>query len=183
MRSKTLLAVIAVAALSLAAACSSDDNTNVSVNTNRAVNTNAVVNTNLNTNAAANANSRNYNMTREEYNKNENSYKAEAKNRNESIGAGLEDGWIHFKVRGALAIVNDLRDSTIYVDVNDKVVTLRGTVASADQKAKAEKAAHVDGVTKVVDKLEVKADTSGNKNAANANANTHAAAANANKKG
>jgi hypothetical protein len=62
-------------------------------------------------------------------------------------------------------------------------VTLRGTVASADQKAKAEKAAHVDGVTKVVDKLEVKADTSGNKNAANANANTHAAAANANKKG
>jgi hypothetical protein len=182
MRSKTLLAVLAGAALSLAAAgCNNDDNanTNVNVNANRAVNAN-VVNTNVNANVNANTNATNWNMSREEYNKNENGYRAAAKNKNESIGSGLEDGWIHFKVRGALALVNDLRDSTINVDVNDKVVTLRGTVASADQKAKAEKAAHVDGVTKVVDKLEVKAEASGNKNAGNAN--THPAA-NANKKG
>jgi osmotically-inducible protein OsmY len=184
MRSKTLLAVIAGTALSLAATgCSNDDNTNTNanVNTNRAVNTNAVVNTNTNATANANANATNWNMSREDYNKNENSYRAAAKNKNESIGSGLEDGWIHFKVRGALAVVNDLRDSTINVDVDNKVVTLRGTVASADQKAKAEKAAHVDGVTKVVDKLEVKADNSGNKNAGNANSNTHGPA-NSNRK-
>ncbi|MDT5296207.1 MAG: hypothetical protein QOJ76_3087 [Acidobacteriota bacterium] len=183
MRRKTLLAVLAVAALGLSAAgCDNGDNTNVNVNANANANRPANVNTNANAanvNANTNANSRNYNMTREEYNKNENAYRAEAKNKNESIGSGLEDGWIHFKVRGALALVDDLRDSTINVDVNDKVVTLRGTVAAADQKAKAEKAAHVDGVAKVVDKLEVKGDGGANKNAGNANAH---AATNANKK-
>jgi hypothetical protein len=181
MRSKTLLAVLAGAALSLAATGCSNDNTNANVNANanRAVNTNTVANVNTNGNANGNANSRNYNISREEYNKNENSYRAEAKNKNESIGSGIEDGWIHFKVRGALALVNDLRDSTINVDVNDKVVTLRGTVATADQKAKAEKAAHVDGVTRVVDKLEVKSDT--NANTHNSNTNTHGAV-NVNKK-
>jgi hypothetical protein len=172
MRRKTLLAVLAGAALSLSAAgCDSADNTNVNVNVNSNANRPANVNTNANVaNANTNANSRNYNISREEYNKNESSYRAEAKNKNESIGSGLEDGWIHFKVRGALALVDDLRDSTINVDVDNKVVTLRGTVAAADQKAKAEKAAHVDGVTKVVDKLEVKAGGDANKNAANKNA-------------
>jgi len=83
-------------------------------------------------------------------------------------------------VRGALALVNDLRDSTINVDVEKKVVTLRGSVANAEQKKKAEDTTKkIDGVTKVVNKLEIKSDNSnsGNKNA---NANAHAAA---NKKG
>ena len=86
-------------------------------------------------------------------------------------------------MRGALALVNDLRDSTINVDVEKKVVTLRGSVANADQKKKAEDATKkIDGVAKVVNKLEIKSDNSnsGNKNAGNANAH---AAANANKKG
>jgi hyperosmotically inducible protein len=173
MRSKTLLTLLAGAALGLAAAgCDNTDNTN-NANANRAANANAnatPANVNANANAHANANARNWNMTREEYNKNENTYRGEAKNAGDTIGSNLEDGWIHFKVRGALALVNDLRDSTINVDVDNKVVTLRGSVASADQKAKAEKAAHVDGVTKVTDKLEVKAGGSSNKNG-NANAN------------
>lgn len=167
MRSRILLAVLGGAALSLAVAGCDNDNTNTNTNANRAVNANVVAtatpaNVNANTH---NANARNYNMTREEYNKNENSYRSEAKNAGDTIGSNLEDGWIHFKVRGALFAVNDLRDSTINVDVDNKVVTLRGSVANADQKAKAEKAAHVDGVSKVVDKLEVKADSSSNKNA------------------
>ena len=185
MSSKTLLTILAGATLSLSAAgCNPADNTNVTVNANananRAANANAVVVTNTNANAAANANSRNYNLTREEYNKNENSYRGEAKNAGDTIGSNLEDGWIHFKVRGALFAVDDLRDSTINVDVDNKVVTLRGSVANADQKAKAEKAAHVDGASRVVNKLEVKADASSNSNKAG---NANAGAANANKKG
>ena len=165
MRSTTLLTLLAGAALGLAAAgCDNADNTN-----------------NANANRAANANARNWNMSREDFNKNANGYTAEAKNAGESIGSGLEDGWIHFKVRGALALVDDLRDSTINVDVDNKVVTLRGSVASADQKAKAEKAAHVDGVTKVTNKLEIKADNA-NSNKGPAGANSNASkTANANK--
>jgi osmotically-inducible protein OsmY len=179
MSRKTLLAIFAAATLVfVVAACNNNDNGNVNntnANANRA---NANVNANVNANTNANSNARNWNMTHEEYNKNEASYRAEAKNRNETIGQDVEDGWIHFKVRGALALVNDLRDSTINVDVEKKIVTLRGSVANADQKSKAEKAAHVDGVAKVVDKLEIKSD---NSNSGNKNANTHAAA-NTNKK-
>lgn len=182
MKSKIVLAIIAGAALSVAAACNGNDNTNtntnanMNANANRAANANATV-TNANVNANANSNATNWNMSRDEYNKNANGYRAEAKNKGETIGEDIEDGWIHFKVRAALAAVNDLRDSTINVDVNNKVVTLRGTVPGADQKKKAEEAAKkVEGVKSVTDKLEVKADTS-----ANANANSHAAA-NANKK-
>jgi osmotically-inducible protein OsmY len=86
----------------------------------------------------ANANTVNWNMNREDFNKNANNYRAKAKNAGESIGESIEDGWIHFKVRAALAAVDDLRDSTINVDVDKNVVTLRGSVANADQKAKAE---------------------------------------------
>ena len=179
MSRKTLLAIFAAAALAaLATACGGSENANANnANANRA-NMNAA-NVNANANASANANARNWNMTHEEYNKNEASYRAEAKSRGETIGQDIEDGWIHFKVRGALALVNDLRDSTINVDVEKKVVTLRGSVANADQKKKAEDTAKkIDGVAKVVNKLEIKSDNSGNKNAGNANA--HAAA---NKKG
>ena len=180
MSSKPLLTLLAGAALSLsAAACSPADNANVNANANRAAaNANAVVtNTNaaVNANATANANSRNYNMTREEYNKNANSYREDVKKEGDSIGSNIEDGWIHLKVRGALATVDDLRDSTINVDVDNNVVTLRGSVANAAGKAAAEKAAKVDGVTRVVNKLEVKpagsSNTSGNANAGAANSN------------
>lgn len=182
MSSKTLLTLLAGAALSLsAAACNSADNTNGNANANRAVNANAVV-TNTNTNTTANANTggaynRNYN-TRDDYKKDETSYREEAKRAGSTIGSGLEDGWIHLKVRAALAAVDDLRDSTINVDVDNNVVTLRGSVASAASKTKAADAAKkVEGVKSVTNSLEVKADGSSNK-AGNANSG----AANANKK-
>ena len=177
MRSKTILAILAGAALSLAAAgCDSADNTNVTVNANanRAANANAVATATPVATPAGGAYNRNYN-SREEYKKDEANYRAEAKNKSESIGQGLEDGWIHLKVRAALAAVDDLRDSTINVDVDNNVVTLRGSVANAASKTKAQDAAKkVEGVKSVTNKLEIKADGSSNKggNANAANANT-----------
>ena len=173
MKSKTLLAALAGAALALAAAgCGGGDHantTNANANANRAANANAAA-----TPAATPAGSaynRNYN-SKEEYKKDEANYRAEAKNKNESIGQGLEDGWIHLKVRAALAAVNDLRDSTINVDVDNNVVTLRGSVANAASKKAAEDAAKkVDGVKSVTDKLEVKANTGADNKNANGNKN------------
>ena len=97
-------------------------------------------------------------------------YGREAKEGGETIGSGLKDGWLWVKTKGALAGVDDLRDSTINVDVDKNVVTLRGTVASAAQKTKAATVAKVDGVTSVTNNLQVRADGSSNANA-NANAN------------
>ena len=182
MKSKTLLAALAGAALALSAAgCGGGDNantTNANANTNRAANANA--NATPTATPAGSAYNRNYN-SKDEYKKGEANYRAEAKNRNESIGQGLEDGWIHLKVRAALATVNDLRDSTINVDVDNNVVTLRGSVANAASKKAAEDAAKkVDGVKSVTDKLEIKAGGSSN---SNKSGNANAGAANANKKG
>jgi hyperosmotically inducible protein len=177
MRSKTILSILGGAALCLAAAaCGSDDNANSTANANRAANANAVATPVATATPAGSAYNRNYN-SKEEYKKDEANYRAEAKNKNESIGQGLEDGWIHLKVRAALAAVNDLRDSTIIVDVDKNVVTLRGSVANAASKKAAEDAAKkVDGVKSVTDKLEVKAAGAANTNAnaKSANANTNA---------
>lgn len=174
MRSKTILSILAGAVLCLTAAgCDSTENTNTA-NANRAANANvnATATPMATATPAGSAYNRNYN-SREDYNKNENSYRAEAKNAGETIGSGLEDGWIHLKVRAALATADDLRDSTINVDVDNNVVTLRGTVANAGQKTKAaDVAKKVEGVKSVTNKLEVKADGSSNKNANNTNANT-----------
>jgi len=175
MRSRLLLAVLGGAALSLAVAgCDSADNTNVNVNVNRPANANAVATATPVATPVGGAYNRNYN-SREEYKKDEANYRAEAKNAGSSIGQGLEDGWIHLKVRGALAAVDDLRDSTINVDVDNNVVTLRGSVANAASKKAAEDAAKkVEGVKSVTNKLEIKPDSSSNRsanaNAANANA-------------
>ena len=177
MNSKKVLALLAGAALSFAVACDGNDNanTNANANANRAANTNTA--TPVPTPTPANTNTVNWNQNREDFNKNANNYRAEAKNKGWSIGEGVEDGWIHFKVRAALAAVDDLRDSTINVDVDNNVVTLRGSVANAASKKAAEDAAKkVDGVKSVTNKLEIKADASSNTKGANTNAN-------ANKKG
>ena len=171
MNRKTVIALLAGAALSVAAACNGADNTNVNVNVNANANANRATPTPAPT--VANTNAVNWNINREDFNKNANDYRSKAKNQGESIGESIEDGWIHFKVRAALAAVGGLRDSTINVDVDKNVVTLRGTVPGADHKKKAEDAAKkVEGVKSVTNKLEVKADANKNANApANANAN------------
>jgi osmotically-inducible protein OsmY len=79
----------------------------------------------------------------------------------------LNDGWLWVKTRFDLAAADDLRDSTINVDVDKGVVTLTGTVASAAQKTRAEAVAKsVEGVTGVRNQLKVQA--------ANTNANAKA---------
>jgi BON domain len=169
----TLLALTA-----LAAGCTASDN----ANTNTAArngNTAVVVNNNANNANAANANTTNANrraynanITEAEYEKEKARYGTEAKEAGDTIGSGLKDGWLWTKTKGALAAVDDLRDSTINVDVEDGVITLRGNVANAAQKAAAVKAANgIEGKKSVKDSLQIKADGA----AANTNANANAA--------
>ena len=158
-----LAGFIAFAALAFAlAGCnpSTNDNTTVVVNANRPANANtAVANTN------ANANSRKA-ITREDYERDKAKYQKEAKETGRSIGTGLNDGWLWTKTRFDLAAADDLRDSTINVDVNNSVVTLTGTVASPAQKAKAEAVTKsVEGVTSVKNMLKVTASSTPTANA------------------
>src|SRR5260370_35068272 len=86
----------------------------------------------------ANANSNRGTVpTREEYEKSKAKYESEAKGKGSKIGTGLEDGWLWTKIRYELAAADDLRDSTINVDVDHGVVTLRGTVERPGKQANA----------------------------------------------
>jgi hypothetical protein len=106
--------------------------------------------------------------TREEYERDKERYNREAKESGRTVGTGLNDGWLWVKTRFDLAAADDLRDSTINVDVDNAVVTLTGTVASAAQKARAEQVVKAaEGVKSVRNQLKVQA---GNANA-NANGN------------
>lgn len=161
-----LAGIIGIAALALSfAGCA--DTSNVNANLNR---------TNANT-TVANANNATptprRSLTREEYERDKARYQREAKDVGRTIGSGLNDGWLWVKTRFDLAATDDLRDSTINVDVDNDVVTLTGTVATAQQKAKAEAVAKaVEGVKSVKNMLKVSA--SGNANA-NHNGNHNAA--------
>ena len=139
-----------------------------------AANNNRTVNANANANATAtatpistpvtSANNNRRAPTREEYERDKERYSREAKESGRTVGTGLNDGWLWVKARFDLAAADDLRDSTINVDVDKGVVTLTGTVASAAQKTRAEAVAKsVEGVTSVRNQLKVQA--------ANANAN------------
>lgn len=147
MKFKLLSIVIGVAALGFAG-CESTANSNANRNANTAV-------LNSNRPAATPTPVDCSKMTKEEYEKNK---AACEKDRGSStIGQGLNDSWIWFKTRAALAAADDLRDSTINVDVVNDVVTLKGTVASAAQKASAEKVAKgIEGVKSVTNQLQVK---------------------------
>ncbi len=164
-----LIAIAAFAFLLSGCNPSANENSNMSANANMHANANrAVANTNDNINANANTNSRRA-PTRAEYESNKERYQREAKEAGRTIGTGINDGWLWVKTRFDLAAADDLRDSTINVDVNNEVVTLTGTVANAAQKAKAESIAKaVDGVKSVKDMLKVAPNTNAN---ANANSN------------
>ena len=139
---------------------------------NQNANANANANRNANTAASptptATAETRRA-PTREEYERDKARYQREAKESGRTIGTGLNDGWLWVKTRFDLAAADDLRDSTINVDVDKEVVTLSGTVASAAQKTRAEQVAKsVQGVKSVRNNLKVQASN------ANANANANA---------
>jgi hyperosmotically inducible protein len=154
------LTAIAASAM-LFSGCAEDANLNANVN---AANANAVA-TNANANANTNTATRRA-PTREEYERERDRYQREAKEAGRTIGTGINDGWLWVKTRFELAAADDLRDSTINVDVDNGVVTLTGTVATAAQKARAEAISKpIEGVTSVKNMLKVSA--SGNVNAPN----------------
>ncbi len=164
-----LAAFVAGAALTAGAAgCTTTPESNANarnVNSNTAV----VTNNNGNANTAGvntinnNANTTtgiNTNMSRADYDRERARYDREAGSGRYSgtVGQGAADGWIHFKTRTALAAADDIRDSTINVDVDNNVVTLRGTVANNTQRARSETIARqIDGVTSVRNQLTVRA--------------------------
>jgi osmotically-inducible protein OsmY len=169
--------MVLAALLLLIVGCDNQANTN-----NRAANANANANANTTTVATATpvttTNDNRRAPTREEYERDKERYNREAKESGRTVGTGVNDGWLWVKTRFDLAAADDLRDSTINVDVDKGVVTLTGTVASAAQKTRAEAVAKsVQGVTSVKNLLKV---STGNTNA-NANANGNANA-NANKR-
>ncbi len=164
---------IAVAALAvLLPGCDNAANQNANGNVNANANRNA--NANLaspSPSVAANANTNsNRAPTRAEYEANKERYNREAKESGRKVGTGANDLWLWVKTRFDLAAADDLRDSTINVDVDNDIVTLTGTVASAAQKTRAEAVAKaVEGVKSVRNQLRVQS--------ANANANSNASPA------
>ena len=142
-------------------------------NDNRTANANANANANATATATpatvANNNSNRRAPTREEYERDKERYQREARESGRTVGSGVNDGWLWVKTRFDLATADDLRDSTIDVDVDNGVVTLSGTVASNAQKARAQQIVTVvEGVRNVRNQLRV---ASGNANARPANAN------------
>ncbi|HEX2272116.1 MAG TPA: BON domain-containing protein [Pyrinomonadaceae bacterium] len=174
--SNRITGLIATIALSLlVAACEGGtanrnaNNANANANTGALASPSptAVANTNTNTGRAP---------TREEYERDRERYEREARESGRTIGTGANDGWLWVKTRFELATADDLRDSTINVDVDNAVVTLTGTVASAAQKTRAEQVAKaVEDVRSVRNQLRVVSDN------ANGNANSNTRRGNANR--
>lgn len=73
-----------------------------------------------------------------------------------SSAAQAPDVWITTKVKMALLMAEDVSATAVRVDTMDGKVTLHGTVSSADEKARAERAARgVEGVQEVRNLLQV----------------------------
>ena len=170
-RIEGLLLLVALALL--VAGCDNRANNNANANANAAANANATATA---TPVVANNNANRRAPTREEYDRDRARYEREAKESGRRVGSGANDGWLWVKTRFDLATTDDLRDSTIDVDVDNGVVTLSGTVASTAQKARAEQVVTVvEGVRSVKNQLRVTSDNSnananrGNSNRPNAN--------------
>jgi hypothetical protein len=168
---RRITGLIALAALSIILpGCNGAANNNLNANANANRNANTLASPSPTVNANTGETSRRA-PTRDEYERDKDRYQREAKESGRTVGTGLNDGWLWVKTRFDLAAADDLRDSTINVDVDQAVVTLTGTVASAAQKTRAEQVAKaVEDVKSVRNQLKVAA-TSAN---ANGNANRNA---------
>lgn len=159
---------VVVAAMSGCGTAPANSNTNANL---RNANSNTAVLVNS-TATPANANTSNANVTREEYDKDKARY--ERDKGSSTIGQGVNDSWLWFKTRTALMTTDDLRDSTINVDVVNDVVTLKGTVATAAQKTKSEQVAKgIDGVKSVKNELKVAPNDSVTNTSGNASKNSN----------
>ena len=79
-----------------------------------------------------------------------------ARTHKETVGSSIDDAWIHSKIVAKLLGDKNTPERKINVDVSNNVVTLRGTVDTAEQKAEAERVAReTDGVKRVINQLRV----------------------------
>lgn len=169
-------AAVLTSAMGIGACGSTANVVNTNANANiRNVNSNTAVLVNNNSNLVTNSNRwTNANVNRADYDRDRASY--ERDKGDSTIGSGANDSWIWFKTRAALMTTDDLRDSTINVDVENDRITLRGTVGSAAEKAKAETVAKgIEGQKGVTNQLKVSADDSvTNTGSGNGNRNSNA---------
>ncbi len=142
---------------------------------NKANSNTTVINTTRNTTPVMNSNSEsntnrgayNANISQEEYDKEKESFGKKAKDLGDKVGAGLTDGWFWVKARAALLAADDLEESGINVDVNNGMITLRGTVPNQEQVKKADAAVKgLSGIKGVQNQLKV--GTGGTSNVNNA---------------
>jgi hypothetical protein len=148
-------------------------NTNVrNANGNSAILMNANGNTATGTIGKADDDDWDVDVNRGDFDKEKAKYEKRAKDSGSTIGSGANDLWIWTKTKAALAGADDLRDSTINVDVENDVVTLKGSVKDAAQKTKAEQTATaIEGVKSVRNQLTL-ATAGTNSNTAGAKSDT-----------
>jgi len=81
-----------------------------------------------------------------------------AQSAGEKVGKSLEDAWLHTKVKTKLAANSTKEATKINVDVENRVVTLRGRVDTAEAKRDAGRiASETNGVRRVNNQLVVRA--------------------------
>jgi osmotically-inducible protein OsmY len=74
----------------------------------------------------------------------------------DKIGKSIDDAWLHTKITSKLLTGAGTTGFKINVDVQDKVVTLRGKVDSLEAKQRAEQLARdTEGVARVINRLTV----------------------------
>ena len=79
-----------------------------------------------------------------------------ARAKKETVGSSIDDAWIHAKLVTKLLADKDTPEHKINVDVDRNIVTLRGTVETAQARAEAERIAkETDGVKRVNNMLKV----------------------------
>lgn len=145
-----LIAITALSVFAMACDGTVNDNRMANANANATATPTPIVNANTDDTRRV--------PTRDEYERDRDRYEREARESGRTIGTGVNDGWLWVKTRFELAAADDLRDSTINVDVENGVVTLSGTVASAAQKTRAEQIVRtVEDVTNVRNNLRVAA--------------------------
>lgn len=82
--------------------------------------------------------------------------RSRAKEQGETIGDSLDDAWLHTKIVAQLISSSMTPERKINVDVENNAVTLRGTVATTEQKMEAERIAkNTEGVKSVRNQLKV----------------------------
>lgn len=96
-------------------------------------------------------------VTRESYTEEmANRERARAREIGDTIGDTLDDAWIHTKIVAQLIGNSETPERKINVDVKNNIVTLRGTVTAAEQKAEAGRVAQeTSGVKRVINQLKV----------------------------